>query len=138
MCENCDSASTQLYYCELCRRNFCINCTIKEAHDKWYNKTTKILNCDQIHTKKYKLGSSLEDEQMDIPTDETNMQFDIENASEIKHCNCGKPYKTENFKCTDCGKNFCDMCPDAPIGENCLACLIVEARPMTSAPIKKC
>ena len=84
MCKNCDKFSTQLYYCEFCRRNFCINCTIKEALDKWYNTTTKILNCDQIHTRKEKLESSLDFEQMDIPADETNIQIDIENSSEIK------------------------------------------------------
>ena len=55
------------------------------------------------------------------PSDESN---EIHFAEQ---CECGKPNKIENFKCDDCGKIFCKKCPDAPIGTNCLACLIVAS-----------
>jgi hypothetical protein len=130
LCENCDGSSPQIYYCEFCRNNFCINCTVKEAHDDWYNRTTKIFECEQIHVMKQKSESNLDVDEMDILSDETNCHIDTDNSDDIKQCECGKPNKEENFKCDDCGKVFCDMCPNAPVGTNCLACLIIESRPM--------
>ena len=55
------------------------------------------------------------------PSDESN---EIHFAEQ---CECGKLNMIENFKCDDCGKIFCEKCPDAPIGTNCLACLIVAS-----------
>ena len=77
-------------------------------------------------------------EQSDMLIDDTNYHIDMNNPVEIEQCGCGKPNKTENFKCSDCGKLFCATCTDAPIGTDCLACLIVESNKIyTSTPEKR-
>ena len=69
----------------------------------------------------HEVESTEEVYEQDQETDESKeMHIDEE-------CGCGKPNKVENFKCDDCGKVFCDKCPDAPIGENCLACMIIAS-----------
>ena len=65
---------------------------------------------------------------MDIVSDETNCHINTNKSVNTQQCECGKPNKEENFKCDDCQKVFCERCPDAPTGTNCLACIIIESK----------
>ena len=63
--------------------------------------------------------------------------IDMDNSIETENCQCGKPNKSENFKCKDCEKYFCEKCPSGPIENNCLECIMVEAGIVSSTPIQK-
>jgi hypothetical protein len=133
-CENCKEQSHQLYYCEFCESSFCNKCTIKEAHDEYYCKTTNIVDCEQIH----KMKQNLYVEHLDTIANETNCPIVVDNSAVVDQCECGKPKNEENFNCIKCGKYFCTKCPTGPIESNCLLCLMSESRPISSTPIKKC
>ena len=49
-CDRCGIYSNQMYFCEFCSKNFCQNCTAKEAHHKnIYNMDLETPNCSAIH-----------------------------------------------------------------------------------------
>ena len=115
-CENCDVEAYNLYYCNYCERNFCANCTIKEAHDKSYSKSTQINNCKQIH-KSTELADDKNDE---------NINDDLDASMEAHHCQCGKTNDIENYQCKDCEKIFSEDCPSRPVGLHCIECYLEE------------
>ena len=55
---NCNEIAPLLYFCEFCKLDFCIKCTLKEAHEEGYDKTTQIKDCRQIHRIKKEDDSS--------------------------------------------------------------------------------
>ena len=46
-CHRCEQFSSTLYYCELCEKSFCQNCTNKEAH--YAESSNDLPNCENIH-----------------------------------------------------------------------------------------
>ena len=50
-CDRCERFSYKHYYCEICKKTFCQNCTVEEAH--WKNIYTEtnceIPKCEHIH-----------------------------------------------------------------------------------------
>ena len=76
---------------------------------------------DEVIVNEGYLESNEEVEKQNKASDESN-EIHVD-----EECECGKPNKKENFKCDVCGKIFCDKCPDAPIGENCLPCMIIAS-----------
>ena len=49
-CDRCESFSQNRYYCEFCAKNFCQNCTVKEAHAKNIDdENPENLSCKIIH-----------------------------------------------------------------------------------------
>ena len=48
-----------------------------------------------------------------------------------EQCECGEPNND------DCGKIFCDKCPDAQIVETYLPCLIIASGINSFTPVKK-
>ena len=56
-CGRCERYSDKCYYCELCRENFCDNCTVGEAHVKNFYESENLQNpknqeppnCSNIH-----------------------------------------------------------------------------------------
>ena len=134
-CDNCNEGKTHLYYCEFCSYNFCIKCTVEEAHDKSYPKSTKIAGCMQIHYPVTNVQHQLSE--LNVNDEMVDNLIDMDNSIETENCQCGKPNKSENFKCKDCEKYFCEKCPSGPIENNCLECIMVEAGIVSSTPIKK-
>ena len=59
-----------------------------------------------------------------------------ENMMEIDNCQCGEQNKSGNFECNDCGKIFCDKCPNRPVETQCIECMLVDTNLVTSTPIK--
>ena len=128
-CEKCDEAGSLLYFCEFCRNNFCIKCTREEAHGEGYAKNNNIIDCMQIHKEKLNEENCSKDE-------ESEMIIDDYKLADIANCDCGKANKEENFECFNCGKVFCETCPNRPVEDNCLECLIAESKPRSSTPIR--
>ena len=117
-----------MYFCEFCRKDFCLKCTKEEAHEKDYAKNKNIIDYIQIHNDKT-------NEQNESKEEESEMLIDEDKLNEIQNCDCGKPNKEGNFECFNCGKVFCEACPNRPLEDNCLECLIVDSRPRSSTPI---
>ena len=49
ICVNCKGVAPFPYFCEFCDENFCAKCTVKEAHDENYIKTTNVISCKDIY-----------------------------------------------------------------------------------------
>ena len=64
------------------------------------------------------------------------MLIDENNSTTDHKCDCGKPNKEGNFECNICKKYFCEVCPNGPLEENCLECMMVEMKPRSSTPIQ--
>ena len=48
-CNKCESSSTQTYYCEVCGKTFCSECTVKEAHALNIYEAYEAVDCSKIH-----------------------------------------------------------------------------------------
>jgi hypothetical protein len=49
-CNRCHKNSPQKYYCEFCKKSFCPECTVKEAHTmNIYNTNDGLVTCSNIH-----------------------------------------------------------------------------------------
>ena len=48
-CDKCDNLTYQRYFCEFCSKNFCANCTSKEAHKINIYKNQENPSCSNIH-----------------------------------------------------------------------------------------
>ena len=66
VCENCNDKAFQYYYCEFCKSNYCVKCTIDKTHNAYYNSETNIVRCEQIH--KFPLNDNLAASNTDIET----------------------------------------------------------------------
>ena len=50
-CDRCDTFSHNLYYCEICKKSYCQNCTVKEAHTRniYENVDQSEVKCEHLH-----------------------------------------------------------------------------------------
>ena len=71
-------------------------------------KNKNIIDCIQIHNVKT-------NEQNESKEEESEMLIDEDKLNEIQNCDCGKPNKEGNFECFNCGKVFCEACPNRPL-----------------------
>ena len=116
--------------------NFCSECTSKEVYDGNFYKVRDIIDCKQIH-KPLKDITQNEDASLQISSRENHVEE--ENHPSNETCQCGKSKTNDYLEYKDCGKNFCADCPTAPVGDNCLECLMnnnSELYPVTSIPKK--
>ena len=107
-CENCNEAAFVLYYCEFCERNFCVKCTLNEAHEENYMETIDLHECKQIHITGDDVHEKLVDSNMDIEQMDAEGVVDISivNSNEIQNCQCGRERKQGDFECKECRKLF--------------------------------
>ena len=132
-CDQCMKMVKHTYFCDFCGMNFCSECTIKEAHEENFDKFTDVIECRQIHKPIKDLTK------IDEVVSSREKIVEGENHPNNETCQCGKSTKNDYFECKDCGNNFCPDCPTAPIGDNCLQCLMnnnSELYPVTSTPKK--
>ena len=77
--------------------------------------------------------NNLEDMIIDDNDDEHD---DFESMHVDQKCQCeGK--KEIIFECKDCRNVFCEDCPNSPIGNNCVECMIIETTPISPTPVKR-
>ena len=122
-CYKCKNETLHLYYCDLCDKDFCSDCTVAMAHDGNYNKFTDIVECRLIH-------------QVMTNEDEPEMTVDDGENTISKICQCKKAAKVDLFECEKCQIYFCEDCAMYPIPDqtNCLKCMASEI--LTSTPNK--
>ena len=122
-CDRYDKKTTQRYYCEYCKCDFCPECIKKEvANIEGIEKDS--VDCHLIHERVNE-----------------NVEENDDKSIGYSNCQCGN-MDGENFKCKDCTRIFCRSCPSGPIPQSetlrCLECLFSETTEMyTSTPEKR-
>ena len=142
-CDRCNEYSPNTYYCEVCGKDFCPRCTIKEAHEN----IIEAIGCDkvhqyiekgnekQIHVYEVKTNTLTNDDQMEAGNSMETIYFD--DSDKLKKtgfpytdevdCLCGQT-NGELFKCLVCMKTFCEICPLRLIfmdgTANCIECIL--------------
>ena len=48
-CDRCNQETNMTYYCELCDKSYCSQCTIREAHIKDPNDSKILAECQNVH-----------------------------------------------------------------------------------------